>query len=259
MKSLADQSALVTGAGRGIGKAISLRLAAEGAHVTAVARSSQQLDELVTEIRRAGGDALAMVADVTDPRAASNAVAQAGERFGPVTLLVNNAGTAGPYGPIDAIDPAEWWAAQAVNVLGAYRFMHAAIPSMRKGRRGRIINIVSNAALQPVAHLSGYAVSKSTLTRLTETADLELRGDCVRAFALHPGNITTDMALGTLASPEALRWLGDGLAMIRDRTAAESDADLLRCCEVVVALAQGRYDSLAGRYLDINSDLLDAL
>lgn len=255
MQLLAGQSALITGAGRGIGKAIARRLAADGARVTALARSSPQLDELIREIRNSGGEALAVVADVTDPEAVSAAVARASEAFGPIAILVNNAGIAGPYGPIDAIGPAEWWACQAVNVLGPFQFMHAVIPSMRQHRRGRIINIVSNAGLQPIPHLSGYAVSKNSLTRLTETADLELRGDSVRAFALNPGNITTDMARGTLSSPAAQRWLGNGLAMIRDRTAAASDADLVRCCDVVTALAAGLYDSLGGRYLDINHDL----
>jgi NAD(P)-dependent dehydrogenase (short-subunit alcohol dehydrogenase family) len=195
---------------------------------------------------------------VTDNQAAISAVAHACKHFGPVSILVNNAGVAGPYGPVDAIDPAQWWASQAVNVLGPLQFMHATIPSMRRHRHGRIINIVSNAGLQPIPHLSAYAVSKNTLTRLTENVDLELRGDSVRAFALNPGKITTDMARGTLSSPEALHWLGEDLAIIRDRTAAQSAADLTRCCDVVAALASGRYDSLAGRYLDIHYDL-DAL
>jgi NAD(P)-dependent dehydrogenase (short-subunit alcohol dehydrogenase family) len=142
-----------------------------------------------------------------------------------------------------------------VNVLGPFNFMHAAVPSMRGRNAGRIINIVSNAGLQPVPHLSAYAVSKNTLTRLTETVDLELRSVGVRAFALNPGNITTDMARGTLASPEARRWLGEGLAMIRDRSAADSAADLQRCCDVVSSLAAGQYDVLGGRYLDIRDDL----
>jgi NAD(P)-dependent dehydrogenase (short-subunit alcohol dehydrogenase family) len=246
---------VITGAGRGIGKAIALRLAAEGAHITALARTQRLLDELSNEIHSLGGEALVIAADVTDSEAATEAVARATERFGAVSILVNNAGIPGPYGPVDAVDPAEWWAAQAVNVLGPFNFMNAVVPSMRRHNSGRIINIVSNAGLQPVPHLSAYAVSKNTLTRLTETVDLELRGVGIRAFALNPGNITTDMARGTLASPEAQRWLGEGLAMIRDRTAEESAADLQRCCEVVLALATGKYDVLGGRYLDIGDDL----
>jgi NAD(P)-dependent dehydrogenase (short-subunit alcohol dehydrogenase family) len=167
MGFLTGQSVVITGAGRGIGKAIALRLAAEGAHITALARTQSLLDELSNEICARGGEALVIAADVTDGEAAKAAVACATERFGAVSLLVNNAGIPGPYGPVDAVDPAEWWAAQAVNVLGPFNFMNAVVPAMRRSNSGRIINIVSNAGLQPVPHLSAYAVSKNTLTRLT--------------------------------------------------------------------------------------------
>ncbi|MGH8327950.1 MAG: SDR family NAD(P)-dependent oxidoreductase, partial [Steroidobacteraceae bacterium] len=131
MPFLSGQSALVTGAGRGIGRAVALRLAAEGARVTLVARTAAQLEEVADRIRRAGGDALTVAGDVTDPATAVAAVEAASARFGTVCLLVNNAGIPGPYGPIGTIDPLAWWAAQKVNVLAGLLFMHAAIPGMR--------------------------------------------------------------------------------------------------------------------------------
>ncbi len=255
MQPLKDQSALVTGAGRGIGQALALRLAAEGARVTLVARTSRQLDETADRIRRAGGEALAVCGDVTDPGTAIAAAAAARARFGPVSLLVNNAGIPGPYGPIGTIDPLEWWQAQKVNVLAAVLFMHAVIPGMCERRSGRIVNVVSTAGLEPVPYLSAYAVSKSTVMRLTETVDLESRGAGVRAFALHPGTITTDMAHATISSPEAQRWVPGGVAMLQNRTPEDSRKDLERCCEVVVALGTGRHDALGGRYLDLWWDL----
>lgn len=255
MHALAGQSALVTGAGRGIGRAIAQRLATEGARVTLVARTRRQLEEAADQIRRAGGEALAVEADVTSVEAVKAAAIAASARFGPVSILVNNAGIPGPYGPIGTIDPLEWWGAQKVNVLGALLFMSAVIPAMRAARAGRIVNIVSSAGVAPVPHPSAYAVSKTTLVRLTETVDLELRGDGVRAFALHPGTITTDMARETIASPEAQRWVPAGVAMLKGRTPRDSAQDLARCCEVVAALAAQRYDGLGGRYIDLWSDL----
>jgi NAD(P)-dependent dehydrogenase (short-subunit alcohol dehydrogenase family) len=254
-RPLEGRSALVTGAGRGIGRAIAQRLAAEGARVTLVARDAGRIEEAAAEIRRAGGAAQGIAADVASAPAVRSAAEAAAARFGPVAILVNNAGIPGPYGPIGTIDPLEWWAAQAVNVLGPLLFMHAVIPGMRERRTGHIINIVSSAGLQPVPHLSAYAVSKSTLTRITETVDLEGRGHGVRAFALHPGTITTDMARATIGSPDAQRWVPEGVAMLRGRSDEESARDLARCCEVVSALAAGRYDSLGGRYLDLWWDL----
>ncbi|MGH8150324.1 MAG: SDR family NAD(P)-dependent oxidoreductase [Steroidobacteraceae bacterium] len=255
MGSLAGQSAVVTGAGRGIGRAIALRLAAEGARVALVARTTKQLDEAVEEIRRAGGAALAFTADVTKPDVAAAAVEAASAELGPVSILVNNAGIPGPYGPVGVLDPRAWWAAQEVNVLAPLLCMSAALARMRTRRAGRIVNIVSSAGLDPVPHLSAYAVSKSTVIRLTETVDLESRGLGVRAFALHPGTIATDMADATIGSPDAQRWVPEGVTMLKSRTPEDSARDLARCCDVVAALAGGRYDVLGGRYLDLWWDL----
>lgn len=255
MGSLMGQSALVTGAGRGIGRAVARRLAAEGARLTLVARTRAELESTADEVRRAGSDAEVVVANVSSAPAVHSAVATATARFGPVSILVNNAGIPGPYGPIGTIDPLEWWAAQEVNVLGPLLFMSAVIPQMRERRAGRIVNIVSSAGVAPVPHLSAYAVSKNTLVRLTETVDLEVRAHGVRVFALHPGTISTPMAQLTINSPEAQRWVPEGVAMLRSRTEEDSAKDLARCCEVVAALGAGRFDALGGRYLDLWCDL----
>ena len=255
VRPLAEQSALVTGAGRGIGKALALRLAADGARVTLAARTRQQIDAAAAEIEARGGKALAIAADVTDSTAVSRAVAAASERFGPVSVLVNNAGIPDPYGPIGDLDPLQWWATQKVHVLGPLLFMRAVIPAMRARGSGRIINIVSSAGLQPIPNMSAYSVAKCTSIRVTETVDLEERDKGVRAFALQPGTIITDMAHSTLGSPEAQRYIPDGIAMLKGRTPEQSDTDLRRCCDVVAALASGKYDALAGRYLDIDWDL----
>ncbi len=255
MQPLAGQAALVTGASRGIGKAIALHLAAAGVRVAVAARSAGDLDRVVDEIRGKGGDAFALPGTVTDPGLAAQIVSAAMDRFGALSLLVNNAGIPGPYGPVGTLDPLEWWTAQQVNVFAPFAFMNAAIPGMRDRRAGRIVNIVSNAALQPIPYLSAYAVSKNTVIRITETVDLELRESGVKAFALHPGNITTDMARGTVASADAQRWFGERIAMIRDRDPLESAADLKRCCYAVAAIAAGTCDTVSGRYLDLWKDI----
>src|SRR5690242_16314238 len=125
MGSLTGQSALVTGAGRGIGKALALRLAAEGAHVTLTARSHQQLEAVAAEIESSGGKAQAVVSDVTDSAGVTRVAAAAAQRFGPVSILVNNAGVPGPFGPIGATDPLAWWDSHKIHVLGPLLFMNA--------------------------------------------------------------------------------------------------------------------------------------
>jgi NAD(P)-dependent dehydrogenase (short-subunit alcohol dehydrogenase family) len=253
--ALTNSTALVTGAGRGIGRAIAERLAAEGAPVTLVARTGAEIEAVAAGIVARGGAAHAIAADVTDPQVISNALAAAATRFGPLRLLVNNAGTPGPYGPIGTVDPLDWWHSQQVHVLAPLLTMTAVIPLMLREGGGRIINIVSSAGMTPIPHLSAYAVGKCSLIRLTETVDLEQRAHGVRAFALHPGTIVTDMAHSTMQSPEAARWIPDGIAMLRARTLEASAADLARCTTMVAALASGRHDAIAGRYLDIDTNL----
>lgn len=255
MPALVGQSALITGAGRGIGQALALRLAAQGANVTLIARTLAQVEAVAAEIRGHGGQALAIAADVTDDAAVHRVTAAAAERFGPVSVLVNNAGHGDPFGPVGDVDPLQWWGTQKVHVLGSLLFMRCLIPGMRARGGGRIINIVSRAGLQPIPNMSAYAVAKCTAIRLIEQVDLEERHSNVRAFALQPGNIITEMARETMASPEAQRYIPEGVAMLRGLTPASSDADLQRTCDVVVGLASGTYDALAGQYLDIAWDL----
>ncbi len=256
MTPLAGQSALVTGAGRGIGKALAMRLAADGAHVTLTARSRRQVEEVAALIEAQGGKAQAVVADVSDSAAVAQAAAAGAMRFGPISILVNNAGLPGPFGPIGDTDPLEWWSSHKVHVLGPLLFMRAVIPGMRARRGGgRIINIVSSAGLQPIPNLSAYAVGKSTAIRLSENVDLEERKNGIRVFALQPGTIITNMAHDTISSAAAQRYIPEGIAMLQGRTPEQSASDLRRCCDVVASLAAGKYDTLGGRYLDIDWDL----
>src|SRR5207302_10499867 len=110
------------------------------------------------------------------------AVGRAQAAFGPVSILVNNAGQAVPYGPIGVVDPDEWWQSQAVNVRGALLFMHSVIPGMRDRRQGRIINMVSAAVLGALAGASAYGVAKMTLLRLTEHVAREIQDAGLSAF-----------------------------------------------------------------------------
>jgi NAD(P)-dependent dehydrogenase (short-subunit alcohol dehydrogenase family) len=255
MSTLTNTPALITGAGRGIGRAIAERLASDGASVTLLARTHADVDAVAARIIARGGAALAVAADVTDPRSVAIALEAARARFGPVRLLVNNAGTPGPYGPIGVADPLEWWQSQKLHQLAPLLVMSGIIPHMQQVGGGRIINIVSSAGIRPVPQMSAYAVGKCAAIRLTETVDLEQRASGIRAFALQPGTIVTDMAHSTMGSPEAARWIPDGVAMLKARTSKDSAADLARCLEVVAALAAGRYDALSGRYLDASWDL----
>ena len=257
--ALEGQVAIVTGAGRGFGKAIAMRLAAEGAAVALVSRSRGQLEDVATAIAAAGGRAEAVPADVTDRAAVEAAVKMAERRLGPVSLLVNNAGVPGPFGPLWEIDPDQWWAAQAVHVKAPVLFLRAVLPGMLERKAGRIIIVSALAARMAAAYMSAYCTGKIAQSRLVEEVALETREHGVSAFAIDPGFVFTGIAEETMNDPAAQKWL----PFMVDRLKAVSQSpgpgeDLERCAQRCLDLASGRYDGLSGRYMEL-ADNLDAM
>lgn len=252
---LQGEVALVTGSGRGIGRQVAIDLAAAGAAVGLLARSETQLREVAGRIESAGGRALVLPADVSDRAAVEAAVRRVATQFGPVTIAVNNAGVDRPFGPVEAVDPDEWWHAQAIHVLGPYVLMHAVIPAMHRSGRGRIINVVSSASHVVGPNSSSYCVAKATLLRLTEHVHLEIRDAGLCAFAVDPGTIMTSMGKAALDDPTVHKYakaLIDHLEKFRD---VDPEPGLRRLGRMFVELAGGRFDALAGRYLDSSIEL----
>jgi short chain dehydrogenase len=145
--SLTDSVALVTGGGRGIGRAIALALAREGAAIAIAARSPEELGRTLAELHVIHGRAIAVRADVTDRAAVERTVADTEARLGPIDFLVNNAGSASTVGPIWEVDPDEWWREVEVNLRGPLLCARAVLPGMIARRRGRIVNMASGIAL----------------------------------------------------------------------------------------------------------------
>jgi len=250
------KNAIVTGAGRGFGKAIALRFAAEGAAVTVTSRSKPQLDETVKEIEAAGGKALAVAGDVTNRDDVAKVVAAAREAFGPIDILISNAGITGPFGPLYAIDPDDWWDAQRVHVRGALLYSSAVLPEMVERKTGHIIVISALAATVVGPNMSAYCVAKSSQNRLVEHIAAEVKPFNVAAFAIEPGMVVTDLAKGTKDDDGAKRWMPQ---MVERIATLEKDVDpgpgLAKCAELCVKLASGRFDSMSGQYFDVRDDI----
>lgn len=253
MGQLDGQVAIVTGAGRGIGRAIALRYAAEGARVGLTARSADQLETVAAEIRAGGGTASVFSADITDRGAVEAMVRRVEGELGPVDLLVNNAGSFYAIGPVWEVDPERWWRDVTINLNGLFLCFRTVLRGMMARGRGRILNMIGGGTGNVFPYGSGYASSKAAVMRLTECAAEELRqaGSPIAVFAITPGLVRTALTEYQLVSPEGQQWMSRIDAMFEEGR----DVPPERAAGLAVALATGRFDRLAGRFFGIADDL----
>jgi 3-oxoacyl-[acyl-carrier protein] reductase len=232
-RELEGQTALVTGGGRGVGAFVARELAAAGATVAVSARTKEQINEIADEI---GG--VAVVADVTDPADVESMVERVESELGPIHLLVANAGRNVREPSAWEVDPDEWWNVFEVNVRGVYLCCRAVIPRMLARNRGRVVITGSGAAYLPHSGSTAYAASKAAIWRFGNVLAEQL-DDRVPVFVISPGLVRTEM---TKAAPDDAPWTPPELAP-----------------QLVRALASGRADALAGRYIHAEHDDIDEL
>lgn len=193
MTDLKNKNALVTGAGKGIGKAIALALAKEGVNVILVARTQEEIDSVAAKVRSLRVKALAITADVADINSVNAVVEKALAEFGTIDILINNAGIAA-FGKFLELEPTEWEHIIQVNLMGTYYVTRAVLPNMIERQTGDIVNISSTAGLSGNATASAYSASKFAVLGLTESLMQEVRKHNIRVTALTPSTVATDMA-----------------------------------------------------------------
>ena len=227
------ETVVVTGASRGFGLAVAQLLEAQGATVHRLSRSAPD------------------PVDVTDRRAVEDAIASAG----PVTLLVNNAGTLDAVGPFWQVDPDVWWREVETHLRGAALCSHAVLPGMVERSRGRIVNVVGLLGQLGDGHASAYASAKAALIRLTELLTVELQDTGVRAFCMSPGAIRTALTERLVETEEGRKWLPEFTEV------AERDAwlPLEAGASLIARIASGELDALAGRFLHVSMDIDELL
>ena len=235
--SLKDKVVIVTGGGRGIGRVIARKFAAEGAAVLVAARTQSEVQAVADEIRNAGHRAASIAADVSGESGCLAIVREARRQFGAVDILVNNAGVLGPVKSVEEVEPAEWDEVLAVNLRGPFLLSRLVLPEMYARGSGAILNISSVAAKAAFQWNGPYAASKAGLLGLTRTMAAEAARKGVRVNAICPGPVPeTEMseklgqglAARLHADPEKLfRQFLEGILQARPQTAAEVAAAAL--------------------------------
>jgi 3-oxoacyl-[acyl-carrier protein] reductase len=193
MNDLKNKTALITGAGKGIGKAVAIALAKEGVNIILLARTQSDVDEVAKEVNTFGVKSLALTADVADINSVNNAIEKAFSEFKSIDILINNAGIAA-FGNFLELEPAAWERIIQVNLMGTYYITRAVLPNMIERQTGDIINISSTAGLNGNALTSAYSASKFAVLGLTDSLMQEVRKHNIRVTALTPSTVATDMA-----------------------------------------------------------------
>lgn len=192
-KLLENQVAIVTGAGRGIGRATALTLAEAGAAVVLVSRSADQIRSVADQITHNGGRALAVPTDVSDMTQVDHLLVLTLRAFGRIDILVNNAALLRPLGKVWETSPVAWRKLMLVNIIGPYLCSRTVIPHMLEKGSGRIINISSRAAAANIKGASAYNTSKAALERFTGILATEVEGAGIKVVAFRPGIVDTAM------------------------------------------------------------------
>ncbi|MNK06588.1 Sepiapterin reductase [compost metagenome] len=193
MQSLKGKNALITGAGKGIGKAVALALAAEGSNLILLARTKTDLEKLAAEIQPFGVKTMIVTADIADIQSVNEVVEKALTEFKTIDILINNAGI-GKFGKFMELTPEEFEQIIKVNLMGVYYATRAVLPGMIDQQSGDIVNISSTAGLRGAAATSAYSASKFAVIGLTESLMQEVRKHNIRVTALTPSTVATDMA-----------------------------------------------------------------
>ncbi len=193
MESLHGKIALVTGAGKGIGRAVAIALANEGVHVGLIARTETDLQQVANQLREIGVNTAMALADVSSIDSVNGAVSRIQAQLGNIDILINNAGT-GTFGKFLELEPADWENQVKVNLFGTYYVTRAVLPQMIDRQTGDIVNISSTAGLKGNAGTSAYSASKFGVMGLTESLMQEVRKHNIRVTALAPSTVVTDLA-----------------------------------------------------------------
>jgi 3-oxoacyl-[acyl-carrier protein] reductase len=249
---LQGKTAVVTGSSCGVGRAIAIEFARQGAKVVCCARREERLRETVDLIEQEGGQALAVRADITKKDEVENVARSALDQFGRIDVLYNNAATFKAIGAVWEVDEDHWWEDMTNNVLGPMLCCRAVLPDMMERNAGIIINMNGGGSSAPFPGATGYGCSKAALMRFTDTLARELEHDgydiCVLGMA--PGSVYTEIWEPQLTTPGGRKWIG-GLQKFVDEKLYRPPED---CARASVELIRVACPQISGCVFGVASD-----
>lgn len=252
MKLLEGRGAIVAGSGRGIGRAIAIAFARQGARLVLIARTRAEIERVADECAAVGSAATAIDADVSHWPDMQQAASHALKELGHVDALVNAAGVYGPIGPTVEVPTADWVRAIEVNLFGTFHLCRAVVPHMLARRSGKIVLLAGGGATAPLPRLSAYAASKAAVARLADTLAEELREHGVQVNAVAPGLVDTRMQDDVLTAGEAAGDLFAKVKTARETGVGAVPPDL--AAELAVFLASDASESLTGKLISAPHD-----
>ena len=250
MLKLAGRSAIVTGAGVGLGYAIAHALVADGANVVICGRNADSLGKAyasLSDLALPGQQVRMHGCDVSSEAQVNDLVGFALDQLGEVQILVNNAGVQGPIGPTEDVSLEEWRRTFEINLYGVLFTCRALIPHLRRKGYGKIINLSGGGAASPRPFFGAYATSKAAVVRLTENLAEELRGTRIHVNAVAPGALNTQMLEQTLAAGPEL--VGEGQYKQAAKQKEGGGSSLERAASLCVYLASAASDGITGRLI----------
>jgi len=243
---LRDKLTIITGGGRGIGKAIALRFAQEGADIVVISRTFSEIAQTAEEIKEMGRRSLPIRADVSSREDVEDMVERVVREFGKVDVLVNNAGIQGPIGPVVENNVDQWIKTININLIGTFLCTRAVLPIMIRSRRGKIINLSGGGATSPRPYFSAYSASKAAVVRLTETIAEEVKEFNIQVNAIAPGSVNTRMLEEIIAAGKAAGQ--KELIKVR-RQREEGGTPPESAANLALFLASDESDGLTGRLI----------
>ena len=216
--NLKGKNALITGGGRGLGKAVAVALANEGVNVGITGRNEESLKTTVAELEKLGVKAAYSVFDVEEMAQVEQGVASIASQLGGIDILINNAGV-GDFGSFEEMPVETWEKVMKVNLFGVYYVAKAALPYLKQNKEGDIVNVASTAGLKGAPNMSAYCASKAAVISLSQSLMAELRKFNIRVITLTPSTIATDMSIEgklTDGNPEKVLQPDDFAEWVRD-------------------------------------------